>query len=261
MPTYALLGATGSTGAAILRRLLNQPPTNLTLNIFVRSKSKLEKMFPNLEATSHLTVRIVEGTPENTEAMQACLKDVDVIMACIGSNVSTAGITVSYDTATAIVNALKFHRNFDSSTYRPPTIIQLRSASLNPIFKAQLAWIGQVVASFCFYYVYDDLTRACDLFISSEEKSPGLLDYIFVDPPAIHDADGTTPTGFDLILDGPQNPVLSYADLGVAFCEIAGRKDEFHGKGVGVSATGKVNETWGVLVGYMLQGLKSRVWG
>lgn len=218
-------------------------------------------MFLDLENSASPTIHIIEGTPNNTQAMEKCLKDVDVIMACIGSNVSQAGITVSYDTAAAIVSALQSHRDSQNSTYKPPTIIQLRSASLNPILKARGPWIARVVASFCFYYVYEDVTRACNLFISSEEKSPGLLSYIFVDPPSIHDADGTTPTGVKLILDEPQNPIISYADLGVAFCEITGRRDEFHGKGVGVSATGAVNETWGVLIGYMFTGFKSRIWG
>ncbi len=114
-----------------------------------------------------------------------------------------------------------------------------------------------VFAPFCFYYIYADLDRACKLFADS----PGLLDHIFIDPPAIHDADGTTPTGYKLILEEKQDPVLSYADLGVAFCEVAERRDEFVGKAVGVTATGEVNQTWGVLMGYMAAGVKSRVWG
>lgn len=261
MPTYALLGATGSTGSAILCRLLSYPPSSLSLNLFVRSRSKLNDKFPNLENTAPFKVTIIEGSLDDTTAMQTCLENVDVIMACIGSNYSTPAISVVYDTATSIVDALSTHRKSQGSTYRPPTIIQLRSASLNPILRANLSWIARTIALFCFHYIYQDLERACNLFISAEEKSPGLLDYIFIDPPSIHDADGTTPTGYKLILDGQQNPVLSYADLGAAFCEVAERKDEFHGRGVGVSATGTVNETWGVLVGYMAVGARGRVWG
>ena len=49
MPTYTLLGATGSTGSAILRCLLSQPPRDLTLKVLVRTKSKLLTLFPGLE--------------------------------------------------------------------------------------------------------------------------------------------------------------------------------------------------------------------
>ena len=120
------------------------------------------------------------------------------------------------------------------------------------------------MASFCFYYVYEDLDRACKLFASQSSSvadSPGLLSYIFIDPPSIHDPDGTTPTGYKLILNEKQEPVLSYADLGAAFCEVAERREEFAGKAVGVTATGTVNQTWGKLNGYMATGVKGRIWG
>ena len=261
MPTYALLGATGSTGSAILRYLLSQPPKHLTLNIFVRSRSKLRKAFPDLESTTAFETNIIEGLPSHTTATQECLKDVDVVMACIGSNYSTPGMSLIYDTVTAIIDALEVHQKTRGSAYKTPTIIQLRTASLNPFYMAALPWLARNVAFFCFYYVYEDLDRACKLLASSVADSPGLLDYIFIDPPSIHDADGTTPTGYKLVLDEKQDPVLSYADLGAAFCEVAERRDEFVGKGVGVTATGTVNQTWGTLVGYMATGVKGRIWG
>jgi oxidoreductase AflX len=259
MPTYALLGATGSTGSAI----------------FVRSRSKLYKTFPELESTTAFKINIIQGVSGDAIAMQECLKDVDVVMACIGSNYSTQGMSLIYDTATAIINALEIHRKTRDSAYKPPTIIQLRSATLNPIWKAASPWLARTFIYFCFQYAYEDLDRACKLFASSAADSPGLLHYIFIDPPSIHDADGTTPTGYKLIhdadgrtptgyklnLDEKQDPVLSYADLGAAFCEVAEQRDKFAGKAVGVTATGIVNQTWGTLIGYMATGVKGRIWG
>ncbi|KAK5173370.1 uncharacterized protein LTR77_002051 [Saxophila tyrrhenica] len=260
MPTYALLGATGSTGAAILRCLLRQPPKDLKLNIFVRSKPKLLKQFPDLERSTPFDVQIIEATPDDSVALQNCLNNADVVMACIATNESTPGISLAYDTATAITSALETHRKDQGSSYKTPTVIQLRSASLNPVMKANSAWLGRTMAAFCFHYIYADLERACNLFIAASESH--LLDYIFVDPPSIHDPDGTTPTGYKLTIgDGKHEPAMSYADLGVAFCEVAERRREFAGRGVGVTATGHVNLTWGVLSGYIFQGAKSRIWG
>ena len=240
-----------------MRCLLSQPPKDLTLNIFVRSRPKLSKAFPDLETTTAFKINIIEGTPSDATAMQQCLKNVDIVMACIASNESTPGMSLAYDTATAIIDALEIHRKTQGSAYRSPTIIQLRTASLNPVFRAALPWTARTMASFCFYYIYEDLEYACKLF----EESPELLNYVYVDPPSIHDADGTTPTGYKLILVGKQEPILSYADLGAAFCEVADRRDEFAGKGVGVTATGTVNQTWGTLMGYMAAGAESRIWG
>ena len=257
MPTYALLGATGSTGSAILRSLIVQPPQDLTVNIFVRSKSKLEKSFPDLESSPAFKANIIEGVPSDATALQQCVKDVDVIFGCIGTNIGTPGMSLIYDTITSVIDALKTHRKTRGASYKPPAVIQLRSASLNPYYKAKLPYLAQVMAPFCFGYIYADLGRACELLASS----PELLRYILIDPPSIHDADGTTPTGYRLILEEKQEPALSYSDLGAAFCEVAQRRGEFVGKAVGVTATGKVNETWGVLMGYMATGAKARLWG
>jgi hypothetical protein len=259
MPVYALLGATGSTGSAILRCLIAQPPRELNLNVLVRDKSKLLKSFPDIESTTAFEVNIVEGTPSDGTALQECLRDVDVIMACIATNYSTYGMSICYDTAAAIVDALSTFQK--SRGYRPPTIIQLRSASVNRALSATMPWLARHMAAFCFHHVYEDLRRASTLFCSVSAESPGLLHYIFVDPPAIHDPHGTTPTGYALITNGSQKqkPALSYSDLGAAFCEIAQRRDEFANKELGPTATGEVNLTVNILFGYLIAGLKSRI--
>jgi uncharacterized protein YbjT (DUF2867 family) len=86
MPVYALLGATGSTGSAILRCLIVQLPREHNLNVLVRDKSKLLKWFPDIESTTAFEINIVEGRPSDGTALQECLRDVDVIMACIAAN-------------------------------------------------------------------------------------------------------------------------------------------------------------------------------
>lgn len=53
MPTYAVLGATGSTGQAILNILLQSPKN--TVNAYVRSKAKLLKLSPSTKAMTTST--------------------------------------------------------------------------------------------------------------------------------------------------------------------------------------------------------------
>ncbi|KAK3614876.1 hypothetical protein LTR56_026952 [Elasticomyces elasticus] len=200
MPLYTLLGATGSTGSAILRCLFAQPLQQLTLNIFVRNKSKLLKAFPDLESTTAFKVNIIEGTPSHGTAMQECLRDVDMAMVCIATSYSTRDMFICYDTAAAIIDALQVLQK--TRGYKPPTITQLHSAPVNRILSAAMPWLARNMASFCFHHVYEDLHRASTLFTSAAAEPLGLLHYIFVDPPAIHDPDGTTPTGYALITDG-----------------------------------------------------------
>ena len=262
MPIYALLGATGATGSAILRCLLSQTPTSLKLNIFVRSKGKLLRSFPQLQALPAFSINIIEAPITDRAALQQCLKDTDVIFMCIATNNSKPGTSISYDTASAIIESLSALRQNHNSTYKTPTIFQLRSASLN----TNISISGKVIAHFCFYYVYADLEHACTLYESKAKELPGLLEYVFVDPPAIHDAGGTERTGHRLLTPEmqktePYSTSLSYADLGAAFCEVAERREEFLGQSVLVSATGKVKETWGVLFGYLFQGARGRLFG
>lgn len=42
-------------------------------------------------------------------------------------------------------------------------------------------------------------------------------------------------------------------------CEIAQRRSEFHGRAVGVTATGSVHQTWGVLLRHLLEGGSARL--
>ncbi|KAK3633513.1 hypothetical protein LTR56_015766 [Elasticomyces elasticus] len=259
MPTYALLGATGSTGSAVLRYLLEVPPTDLNLNIFVRNKSKLLKAFPNLEDTKQPIVTIIEGTPNDQPSLQQALEDAAVIFQCIATNQSTPGVSVAHDTVTALIGALRGLHISDS--YRTPMVLQVRAAPLNPTFAAQQPWLMSTIIHFALHHTYADTDKACKLLASTHDETPELLDYAFVDTQAVFDAGGTIRTGYELTLTGPVSPSISYADTGAAFCEIAERREEFKGKGVGVSATGKVRATPQANMGFIATGIKGRLFG
>ncbi|KAI6796466.1 hypothetical protein KC360_g4998 [Hortaea werneckii] len=260
MPTYALLGATGATGSAVLRYLLAAPPKDLSLNVLIRNKAKLLTQFPDLESTKAFELNIFEGTPGDGTSLKQCLKGAEVVHMCIATNESKPGLSLAQDTTKAIISALEQLHKEAGAAYTKPTILMLRSAGINEKFQSGREW-GKLVGHFVLHYVYTDLQLACDLLSSKVQEAPGLFDYIIVDPPSLHNAEGTTRTGYKLVLDEMPPPCLMYADLGAAFCEIAERKDEFVGKAVGIGSTGEVTQTWGVLLGYLGQGLKSRIIG
>ncbi|MCJ1406912.1 hypothetical protein MMC19_000982 [Ptychographa xylographoides] len=258
MATYALLGATGSTGSAILRCLLDEPPPRLKLKIFIRSKSKLLKAFPDIEGKTPFSIDIIEGTPDDNAALQQCLQGANVVFMCIATNQCSRGLSICYDTTSSIIGALKGLRKKQASSYVAPTILQLRSVNSNPTLASKESVIAHSVLRYCLYYVYADLDRGCDLLAKTKTEDPTLLDYTFVDPPGLHDADGTTRTGHELLITELPKMNLSYADLGGAFCEVAEKRNEYKGMGVAVSATGPVKLTSSTLLGYVLTGLKAR---
>ncbi|TKA66029.1 hypothetical protein B0A49_08117 [Cryomyces minteri] len=258
MATYALLGATGSTGSAILRYLLEEPPQRLKLKIFVRSKSKLLKAFPDIEDKAPFSVDIIEGTPDDSAALQKCLQGANVVFMCIATNQCIRGLSICYDITTSIIAALKVLRQKQASSYAVPTILQLRSVNSNPTLGPKESFIARSILRYCLSYVYADLDRGCELLEKTATEDPALLDYVFVDPPGLHDSNGTTRTGHELLVTELPKMNLSYADLGAGFCEVAERRNEFKGMGVAVSATGPVNLSSSILLGYVVTGLKAR---
>ncbi|KAK5134588.1 hypothetical protein LTR08_006374 [Meristemomyces frigidus] len=210
--------------------------------------------------TPPFPITITEAPPTDNLALQTCLKAASVIFMCIATNSSQKGTSVALDIATAVTAALRTLQTATGAAYTTPTILQLRTASLNPAFTATESWFQFNFITFCLHYLYADLTRACSLLASTSTSTPGLLDYIFVDPPAIHSPDGTARTGYKLSTT-EATPGVMYADLGAAFCEVAARRAEFSGRAVLVGSVGVVTETWGVLAGYLAAGARGRVWG
>lgn len=261
MPTHALLGATGATGSAVLRCYLDSPPKDLTLNIFIRSKAKLLKAFPDLESTSTINITITEAPLTDKTALQTCLRGSDTIHMCIATNDPKPGNSVAQDSAQAITDALVELRAEQQDSYVKPFVLVIRAAPLNPDLEGHMPRLVSRWLWFVLYHIYSDLEKASKMY---EAATPGLLDYVFVDPPGLFDSDGPERTGHRLILDGDTGEAsagVNYADLGAAFMEIVDRKDECVGKSVGVSATGAVREEWSTLLWYQLEGLKGRIWG
>ncbi|KAL4789035.1 hypothetical protein BDV19DRAFT_397541 [Aspergillus venezuelensis] len=250
MSTYAVLGATGATGSSALRHLLHNHPKIGRINVLARSPSKLLQAFPGLDRRRSPTIHIYEGNSTNAEALDACLDNASVLFMCVAQNDSPIGTTLVQDTVAAVIEALQ--RRQGHGQPGKCTVIQLRSASLNPALAVQVPRLAHRLVSFCLFAGYQDLRRACSLY--EEAARANVLDFVLVDPPTLHHAQGTEPTGHRLIATEKQAICLSYADLGVALCEIADRASEFHGRAVGVTATGPVKRTWGVLVGFLMRG-------
>lgn len=260
---YALLGATGATGSAVLRALLEREHSDLVLNVLVRSKDKLFRVFPELEQKATFRINIFEGDVGNRAVLASCLAEVGTIFMCVAQNGSQMGTDLALSTATAIRETLWAARKLQGEgEFEAPTIVNLRSASLNPPLAAQTPKVVHKVVMFCLHYSYADVRRACTVYEAA--AAVGLMKYIWVDPPTLHDAQGEKCTGHALIPCGSQDKqatALSYADLGAAISEIAERQDEFMGQAVGVTATGKVNESWGILLGFLISGAWGRVTG
>ena len=257
MPVHAILGATGATGSAILRTLLSSRQQDLTINIFVRSKAKLLAAFPDLEKTSAHAIKIYTGALSDKKALASCLRNASVIYLCIATNKPAKVTTVARHVAESVNVALQQNRSEQRESYVVPTVMINRSLSLNTAVKMPIPGFMRSFFYFVLYDIYVDLEVACQLYESA--KGDGLLNYIIIDPPALHNAEGRERTGHKLLLSGKASLTINYEDLGAAFVEAAERQPEFLNKAVGVMATGKVGQTWGTPMIYTLRGLRIRL--
>ncbi|CAK4034446.1 Hypothetical predicted protein [Lecanosticta acicola] len=270
MPKFVLLGATGATGSAVLRSILNDPPQDLKLDILVRSEARLRKRFSELPTESS-GIRVLEGQATDASTLRRCCYGASTIFACVGANESKPGMSLVYDTANAIVTALRSMQSEQGDAYRPPIVVQLRTASLNDDMARHTPAPVVSFVKWALYHTYLDISRACALYEAAAQGNdsddqhptkPGkpLLRYVYADPPTLHDPDGVECTGYKLIAGGPHPTVLSYADLGAALYELGRRPDQYANQALGVIATGKPKETWFLLFQVWLAILWDHVW-
>ncbi|KAM0820925.1 putative NAD(P)-binding domain-containing protein [Seiridium cardinale] len=225
-PRIAFLGATGGTGSATLRSLLARQDHKFQLQIFVRSKAKLLRLFPELEASP--TSKIWEGQLDNVDTMKDCLRGADIIICTLGENQDIPGLHVLQDGARSMMAALDLLQTEDG--WKKPRLIFLSSATLNARFAAAtpapMIWILRT--AFC--HPYADLLAAQAIFTAK----PHLLSLLLVQPPAIVEDDAT---GHEISTESVRLAV-SYADLGAAFAELALERSYDKLGAVGVSSQG-----------------------
>lgn len=237
MPTYAILGATGSTGLALLDNLSKSP--KYTVNAYVRSKAKLERFRPGISKSEK--VQIFEGDLHDIPLITRCISNVSAIFAVVATNFNVPGMTIAQDTAQIIVAALCNLRTQNPDA-KLPRIIVLSSASVNPTFSRELPALVRWVTQNAFSYIYEDLRRA-ERYLRLHKS---WMNATFVQPGAlVHDAQQGHAVSLDgICLDGEQT-CLGYLDLAAGMIEVADGEGKYDWVGVSVVPTArKVEFEW-----------------
>jgi putative NADH-flavin reductase len=249
MPTYTVLGGTGSTGCAVIRALIEDCIADLNLRIYVRSQKKRLSLTPSLASKPKIT--IIEGSFSDQETMKKCLQGSDAIFSCIATNNSEPNMDLSVKTAACIISCLQEIQSTNKSEYTTPIVVMLSSASVNTVLASRPKGLFEKIVKAALRHLYSDLEQAEKLYRDTLDNDPGLLTPIFAQPPAI--MPGETATGYVLSV-AETGDVVSFADLGVAMVEMVERKEEFAGKEVMIVATGEVKQDWGPNFRFLLFG-------
>ena len=243
MPSYAILGATGNTGQALLKVLSKSP--NNHINVYARSKAKLLRLDPDLTFAANVT--IFEGDLHDVSVICDCISGTSAAFLVVAVSDNVPGTSIARDTAQVVVSAMRELRSRDPAA-KLARLVVLSSSSLNPYisrhFPAFVHWLLWTASS----NVYADLAKA-------EEYLREQQDWIhatFIQPGGlVHDEQ----KGHELSLE-TEKTFLSYLDLAAGMVEVADEEgNRYDWKGVSVLPTaGNVKIEWKAPI-YLLKGL------
>ena len=227
MPTYAVLGATGATGQALLQILLQSPKS--TVNAYVRSKARLLKLSPQYTGNDNL--QIFEGALTDVAIIAGCISNVTAVLCVLGANENAPGLHVAQDAAHSIVAAC-CHLKTQNPAVNLPKILFLTSATINPHLCRDLPAPAHWLLKTSFSYIYEDLEYA-EAYL---ELHKSWLNVTFIQPGGLVQ---DTQRGHAISLDRQQT-FLSYLDLAAGMIEAANAgEDLYKWKGVSVIPTSK----------------------
>jgi hypothetical protein len=221
MSAYAILGATGNTGLSILQ-LLSKTPTN-KIHVLVRSKVKLEKLFPGL--SSNPNIHIFEGSISDISVLSACLQGTKAAFLTVAVSDNVPGCSIAQDTAKSVVEALQGLRK-DDRAFKPPMLVVLSSATMDDKFWTDIPAFFHTTMGKAASYIYADLGVAESILRKEEDW----INSAFVMPGGIvHDVQ----KGHELSTTRQQT-FVSFLDVAAGMIQCADEGERWDGAHVSV---------------------------
>ncbi len=228
MPTYAVLGATGNTGRALVEILLRSPDNQV--HAFCRNKDKLSNLLP--EAVTNPQLRTFEGGIHDVPTLASCVHSTRAVFLVISTNDNIPGFRVGQDLAASLLLALREnvkHAVLDSNTETAPTpkLILLSSGTIDPVLARGTPYLLHRILLWSASNVYNDL-RKTEALLRAEED---WVKTVFIKPGALS---VDVQRGHGLSFSETSSP-LSYLDLAAGMIEAANDEDgRYDMKNVGV---------------------------
>lgn len=253
-PTYAILGATGQTGGSVLQVLATERP-DVRINCLVRSRAKLERMYPDIVASPR--VKVYEGQISDIPLLTDCIRGTGAVFMCVASPDNKPHLRIARDQAEAVVAALEVLRaeppqqhqsahkgekrsgaTNNTKAARLPLLVMLSSAETDEArFCGDIPWAARRFLFAANWWVYTDLIAA-ERYL--RERS-GWVDVVFVKPGGIST---DARRGHVLSTEGSQT-FVSFLDVagGMVQCADEGAA-RWAGGSVSVLSEGKAKVEW-----------------
>lgn len=213
MSTYAILGATGNCGTALIDNLLRTD--NARINAYCRNKTKLIQKVPAVSESKHVTV--YEGSIYDIDLLADCIRDTRAIFHVVTTNDNVPGCHVGLDTAKSIVAAIEKLKVQNQLRAPLPTILLLSSGTIDDHLSRHMPWWFRSILRTAASHVYEDL-RKTEIYLRAQQD---LVSTIFIKPGGLAvDAQ----RGHELNLDHDES-FVSYLDLAAGMIEAADDED------------------------------------
>jgi NAD(P)H-binding len=215
MSTYAILGATGNCGTALIDNLLRNPTAHV--RAYCRNKNKLINAVPQL--VDNKRVEIFEGNIHDVNLLAQCIKDTKAVFHVVGSNDNIPNYNIGLDTAQSIIGAMEKLRAECPWGLQLPKIVLLSSATIDDHLSRKMPWWFRPIMLTAASNVYNDLRRT-EEFLRAQED---LVTTIFIKPGGLSI---DKQRGHKLELDHEES-FVSYLDLAAGMIEAA---DDLQGR-------------------------------
>ncbi|KAM3072230.1 hypothetical protein ACMFMG_009046 [Clarireedia jacksonii] len=230
MARFAILGATGATGQQLIKQLLKSPEHEL--NLYIRSKSKLLKIFPDIETDER--IRLFEGSMNDLELLGSCIFSTQAVFSVLASNDNKPGITIAYDAAASVLGALRILKDRHQAVQQQRVVV-LSSKSVNETLHRGASPFQHWIIYHGFWHIYKDLERAEDLYIQAAKDDEG-IDVKFIQPGVILKGEQS---GTVQLSENDHSAAVTYGDVAMAMIQ-AGESSNLKGTNFGVVVDNKL---------------------
>jgi putative NADH-flavin reductase len=207
--TYAVLGATGNCGTALIDNLLRTEDAKV--NAYCRNKTKLIQKVPYLDGNKR--VQVYEGSIYHIDLLAECVRGTRAIFHVVTTNTNVPGCSVGLDTAKSIVSALGKIRADSQPDVALPRVVLLSSSTIDDYLSRHMSRFFRAILLTSASHVYEDLRRT-EAFLRSQED---WFSTIFMKPGGLS---VDIQRGHRLNLDEDES-FISYLDLSAAMIEAA----------------------------------------
>ncbi|KAL4951129.1 hypothetical protein BDW69DRAFT_201649 [Aspergillus filifer] len=208
MPAYAVLGATGNTGSALIENLLTN--SSSTIHAYCRNKPKLLRALPHL--ADNKNVHIFEGAITDLSLIHACVRNTRAVFLTVTTNDNVPGCRLSQESAQTVLDALQKVRT-EEPDIPLPKLVLLSSATIDPHLCRRMPKIFVPIMKTAASNVYADLIRTEKILRANEDW----IKTVYIKPGGLS---VDIQRGHKLDFD-EQESFISYLDLAAAMLEAA----------------------------------------